>query len=475
MTSTTTLSLTWLHKVLCLAGCAIFFLLAYAANGLMHRSEVEDELDQAVRAVDRESPGWRLTDLEAARAAVPDDENAALDVDRAARLLPEEWFSWDQRRMVFFHSRSPYALDDVERQFFQSELAQHKDALDEARPLADKPRGRYTLAVRDQPWKAPLNHVTRVSLVVYLLTLDAIYRADADDQDAALRSCRGAINAARALGDEPFVFSQLTRKGQAALIVRGVQHLLNHGVRKPERLADLQDMLQAEADHPGFLIAMRGYRAILHASLEAVESGQVAWDQMFGERPRSSLLNWHTAPSRDELRHQHAEVLPFLARTIEVAGKPSPERAKLLRDMQSDLEDGEFPLLVPVLRGLPAIEERFAARDAQLLCAVAAVACERYRRDHRRWPDSLGDLTPDYLKETPLDPADGQPLRYQRLDDNIVISSQCTDDRGRRYAAADPLARYGVMMRLWDVSQRRRPRPPVPPDVPMPMFRRPPP
>src|SRR5262249_6474860 len=49
----------------------------------------------AVAEADRLDPGgWRLEDLEANRAAVPDDRNAALRVLAAQKLLPTGWPAW---------------------------------------------------------------------------------------------------------------------------------------------------------------------------------------------------------------------------------------------------------------------------------------------------------------------------------------------------------------------------------------------
>lgn len=51
--------------------------------------------------------------------------------------------------------------------------------------------------------------------------------------------------------------------------------------------------------------------------------------------------------------------------------------------------------------------------EARRQVALAAIALERYRLAHSRYPDSLEDLTPDYLPAIPVDPIDGQPLRYR--------------------------------------------------------------
>ncbi|MEM8757200.1 MAG: hypothetical protein AAGF47_05400 [Planctomycetota bacterium] len=49
-----------------------------------------------------------------------------------------------------------------------------------------------------------------------------------------------------------------------------------------------------------------------------------------------------------------------------------------------------------------------------LMVNLAAVL---YRAEHGQWPPSLDALVPRFLDSVPLDPSDGEPLRYQRLDE----------------------------------------------------------
>lgn len=67
----------------------------------------------------------------------------------------------------------------------------------------------------------------------------------------------------------------------------------------------------------------------------------------------------------------------------------------------------------------------FAALDADARRALArtAVAASAYRAKHGRPPEKVGDLVPDFLPETPLDPFDGRPLRLRKADDGLVIYS----------------------------------------------------
>src|SRR5262245_61107258 len=107
-------------------------------------SQVTDELDSFLAHLDATEPGWRLADLEARRAPVPDEENRASIVLAASKLLPEKWppeeFTDMQRRLdegdeEWLHKEDIPVISD--------ELRQHSDALAEAHRLVTFPGGRF--------------------------------------------------------------------------------------------------------------------------------------------------------------------------------------------------------------------------------------------------------------------------------------------------------------------------------------------
>jgi hypothetical protein len=70
-----------------------------------------------------------------------------------------------------------------------------------------------------------------------------------------------------------------------------------------------------------------------------------------------------------------------------------------------------------------------------LLCGM-----ELFRRDKGFYPESLDQLTPDYLTQTPLDPFSGEPLKYTRKSiDNYLLYSIGNDgkDNGGRQKATE--------------------------------------
>ncbi len=121
------------------------------------------------------------------------------------------------------------------------------------------------------------------------------------------------------------------------------------------------------------------------------------------------------------------EVLKDVARD-----QPSVEFEELAK-IESELEEFSilkafFPQLL--LTGRATINARINASGV-----TTALAVLRFQRQHERLPESLNELIGEFLEQIPLDPIDGQPIRYKRQDDGFVIYSvgvNRVDDGGQR-------------------------------------------
>ena len=84
--------------------------------------------------------------------------------------------------------------------------------------------------------------------------------------------------------------------------------------------------------------------------------------------------------------------------------------------------------------------------QAYLGSAESALACERFRIEHKRWPETLDELvkTAD-LGCVPPDPCDGQPLRYGKLPDGVVVYSVGFDKKDND----GKINRRGPTSRTW--------------------------
>ncbi len=304
----------------------------------------------------------------------------------------------------------------------------------------------------------------------YVLSNDAIFRSQSGDLDGAVVNCRALLNTARSIGDEPSLIAQLIRMAIRAIAVGRIESTLGLGEIPAADLARLQAAMEEEAEEAPFRVAVRGERAGLDQLMQSLQDGSTSVKLMRGltaGRPGQARGWWPEeqllyVPGM--LTTNRAALLERLNQAVEIAGLPSEEQAPRFEAMKSSLP--RKPLLVREL--VPALEKVATANlrtQAQLRCAAAGLAVECYRLEHGHWPAGLADLVGDYLlRRLPIDPFDGQPLRYRKDDVGVIVYSvgpDGADDGGNRATLNTHKPGTDIGFRLWDVDKRRQP-PPIP-------------
>jgi hypothetical protein len=422
----------------------------------------ERDLRAAVEEADRLDPGWRFEALEAARADVPAGENGAALVLAAAAKMPGAWpaapaaggAGLEERLADLAPRERP---DDAELKLLRSELGLVAGALDGARGLADRPRGRYTVAWSGDLVGTMMTHVQQVREVALMLALDARLRAFDGDRDGALRSCRAELNAGRSLGDEPAPISQFVRASWSRRAVRAVEAVLAQGEASPKSLEGLQRALTEEAEEPTQLAAARASRVFYDQAFAAMRSGKMT-------RANFGLRSSVFGPTGDNFidgsraRACQAAYLHYGNELVEIAKLPDDGQQDRLKSLTPPSQ--QLPLLLDALsRGEDGLSvwRAFHRTKAELRCAAAALAAERYRLATKHWPERLDELVPDYLPAVPADPFDGRPLRLRRLDDGIMVYSvgpDGTDNGGNLDRKDGRTPGTDLGFQLWDVGRR---------------------
>jgi hypothetical protein len=411
---------------------------------------------EAIAEADRLDPGWRLADLEAARAPVRDAENGALQVQAAAALLPKPSSPPPANNSPGLEDevdqvQPPVRLGGPLSRTLGAEVAKAAPALAPARRLAEMPRGRYAVTWSADAVGTLMPHLEERREVARLLRLDAVLRAHDGDVDGALDSCRAVLNVGRSVGDEPAPVSQLQRLSCQRLAVKSLERTLAQGEASEPALAAVQRALEEEEKEPLQLIARRGERAFIHQFLEVAEARRI---DRPGYNIRSATGSYRLDDMLDGGRAHgaHAAYLHYLTELVEIAKLPPEQQAERLRR----------PGLEPPAHGIKLLEAlteggkdfgaaRFQAHRALLRCAAAGVAAERYRRANGNWPDDLRGLVPDYLAAVPNDPSDGRPLTYWKLADGVMVEAPGV--AGERVGTAGTPA-PAVAFRLWDAGHR---------------------
>lgn len=424
-------------------------------------------LSAVVARIDQTDPGWRLRELEAARPAVADRENAAAVVLAAQPLVPKGWLrpavGQGPGLAEAIQQLAPVVqLNDSQVGELRAALALAEPALAESRRLAGMPRGRYGIVWSPDAIGTLLPHLEAVREIARLLSTDAVLQAQDGQMHAALTACKAAVNAGRSVGDEPCAISQLVRLASVEMGLRGMERALAQGTPSKSDLEELQHLLEDEERQPLLLIAVRAWRAMMHQALEVMASRRF-------NRRFYGIQNPHLVPDAamnlvDSViaRSSHAAYLRYLTEYVEIAKLPPEQVNARLPQLQKP--KAELPAFLAALTkgDHHKIGERFLKNLALLRCASAGLAVERYRQEQQHWPDKLADLAPRFVAQVPSDPFDGAPLRFRRLDDGVVIytlNEEGKDNGGNLLSAGNGSNSKAPAFRLWDVGSRRQPAP----------------
>jgi hypothetical protein len=166
--------------------------------------------------------------------------------------------------------------------------------------------------------------------------------------------------------------------------------------------------------------------------------------------PESLLLSASANKSR-------AALLRYFSQALEMTRLPPQEQDAALNRLEQTARDMPFAarMLAPTLKRIVTTDHR---TRALLLCGASALASERYRLVHGRWPTSLDELVPKLLERVPNDPFDGEPLRFRRCALGTAIYSVGPDGRDDQSTSEDDPRRSrsdDLVFRLWDVPRRK--------------------
>jgi hypothetical protein len=417
--------------------------------------------------LDREDPGWRLDELEARRKVIPPEQNSARVINAAAALGMLNWPPDEERQLAdAVRNLSPEVqLPEPALAILRQNLRKSEPTLAEARKLADLPYGRFLITYAADGFSTSFAHLLPAREVAGFLKHDAMLRSAEGDIDGALASGRGILNAGRSMYDEPSLIVQLSRTACTMIAVQSIERSLAQGEPSDIALKDLRSLLEEEEAFPVLLVAARGERAIAERFLQGVRSGQVpSVTAVFGTKPgRFQIGNFDL----EDLAYrfyfksssgQHAALLNRLNELVEITRLPIEEQPPRLA--QFDISQGSQSMLVRSLTySTSKVGDAVVRSKAGLRCALVAIALERYRRVHGRWPESLTALVPEYLPRVPIDPYDGAPLRFRRLTDRVVVYSVSLDrqDNGGNITDNPTIPGADLGFRLWDVNRRRQP------------------
>ncbi|PWT82613.1 MAG: hypothetical protein C5B58_07915, partial [Acidobacteria bacterium] len=431
-------------------------------------------LAEAMAETDRLDPGWRLADILANRPPLPDAENGALRLLAAFEYRGNEWLPFSLDEYVGTVAPCEDLLPERAKEL-RAKLAAKEPALIEARKMADMPHGRFTIDWTTNPIVATIPY-DPVRSVVNLLHFDVSRRLYDGDADGALVSCRAAVHAGQYIGEEPSLLAFLVRSGCLGASLLRVERILAQGNPTEDALHQMQELLEEEDRRPVFYRTVRGERALNDHCLDLFARGLL---------PRGMLERWLDTPAFGNFKTNYAwldawiksfqvtramnnipagraRLLQINNELVAIAQLPAEDQMESLRRLHSSIANE--PALARAFAVPPAkVGDANLRTIARIRTAITIIALERYRLKYGRWPDTLAELSPEFLAKPLLDPFAKTPLRMKRMTDGLVVysvSADGIDDDGDVDANHPGTPGRDVGFRLWDSDKRRQPAKP---------------
>lgn len=292
-----------------------------------------------------------------------------------------------------------------------------------------------------------------LDLRIWALTTDGQTNAAFDETLVALRVSDW-------LRDDPLLISQLVHIAQAQIATESIWHGIAAHCWTDAQLQEFQKQL-----------AQRDYLAGMALALEGERNGGIQTMDRWVRNPKEifqSLDPWNGGPHdgsadsmeqtffatflpRGWMRQNQSTLALETQRHIETArrlrgGTPTAEWRDLIKEAetmdsetQARYRDNPSPYTAFARQLGDSLGRSIAkAVRGQVMnqCAITGCALERYRLRNGTYPQTLEALVPDFLAAVPIDPMDGQPIRYARDDNGLFRLWSVGDDRkdqnGRR-------------------------------------------
>jgi len=113
------------------------------------------------------------------------------------------------------------------------------------------------------------------------------------------------------------------------------------------------------------------------------------------------------------------------------------DQFQYIKNLEQETENRSvlYSLTKMYLPSLIGAMETHIRCETRIKSVRTAIAVERYRLDTGKLPERLEELVPKYMEKVPIDPYDGKPLRYKRLEKGYTIYSigeDGKDDGGKK-------------------------------------------
>lgn len=432
-------------KTTALISVVVFLLLLV----LLFQSVAESRLERQIAAIRARGEPTCAEDLAAARPRIPDDENmTVLILAQAQRIksihIPEE----RSRDLPIIGPavtppagrRTPPNQLDAAKWY----LAQCPEELGNIHEALELTRGCSNMNFTSPLYDVRLRSLSEFRLAAKVLALDSLVAAEDGDEERAGERALALCRFSRAMEHESFLIGLLVRISIDDLACSRIERTVNVCGLSDEALRLLQVELGSADRIPDFRWAMMVERVIFLDTMQWLRQG--GSPAMLTGGGSSPLKAWSYVPILSAV--DTAAGLRICNEMIEAIDEPDADSIQRVTTVRSKTANPPKYAVISrmMLPGLERATVLWVRGVAANRAMRAALACERHRLARGEWPGDLEALVPEYLETVPLDPFDGQAIRYKQIPEGVCVWS----------VGEDMVDNGGDVMRLEIPTAKRR-------------------
>jgi hypothetical protein len=391
-------------------------------TGQRKLAELKDALRFPDPPTDGPKAGKRLRrtgpDLEALAGVLKSGTN------RAKRTLYEGGRTEPRETNDLFHLPIPPAAMPAPQAVLYA-FEGRRAILDQVTEAARRPHAHYDIRYADGP-NAILPHLALHKSMAVQLRTRAAARVAAGDTAGAAEDIDTMFRLAELTGEDPTLIGYLVRVAIQNIASGAFWDGTSQHAWSEAQLVAFQRRFAALKQRDALVQAFRGERLFGKTTFELMRQGRLD-PEMLGAMdsgrdgfigavmPKAWLLQNQAYHSRvmdqivDALQHSDPE------RGIGAKGS-AWEKERIDGCLVDTTRQRYHPYRIFTHMLLPALAQVHAKADRSLTTArlaMAVAALERHRLANGGYPKTLADLVPRFLPAVPIDPMDGQPLRYR--------------------------------------------------------------
>ena len=318
--------------------------------------------------------------------------------------------------------------------------------LDQITEAARRPRAQYDLRYADGP-NALLPHLAIHKSMAGKLRTRSAARVAAGDTAGAADDIDTILRLAELTGEDPVLIGYLVRVAIQSSAFSAFWAGTSQHAWSDAQLAAFQQRFEGLKQRDSLVKAFRGERLFGKTCFELMRQGRLNPETLGAVDGSGDGFSGGAMPKAWLLQNQayHSRVMDQVVDALQrcdpergIAAKGSIWETERIDQTVFDTANRRFhPYRILTHMLLPGLAKVHAKADRSLTTsrlAITVAGLERHRLATGSYPKALSDLVPKWVPAVPLDPMDGQPLRYRLNADGTFtvygIGPNHADDHG---------------------------------------------